>query len=1250
MDRQRAISVSAKTGPILENNILLARGAGGMCIDAYDINAIDISDYNDLVVEDGAKLGEIYQFSASTLREWRSGAAWDLHSISTAPLFADEANGDYHLISTAGRWDPAGNGGAGGFVVDAVTSPCIDGGDPAADVGAESTPNGGIVNMGAYGGTAEASKSPASGKWLVLDHVGRGTYLHAYEPIRWLARGPNWGVGETVHLEYWDPAGAAWNSITGAEALPFDAEQFWWDSRTVPDGAGYEFRVVANGAPAEVAASDRSYTVQNLQVPWNPTPADGAVNVPVNTNLEWHSAAGASSYDLYLWLSSQAKPATPTVSGITGLFYDPPLSLRFNSAYRWQVVARNAGTQVPSPTWTFTTAQASGDVYVDLIGGSDANGDGSPATPFLNVNFALSILTGSSVAPFNVRVSEGTVRETVTMHAYEHLYGGYHAGDWIRDSVLYPTIADGENSRTCVTASTAVLDGFEIRNGQASGGAGLNSYSVSPVIRNCIFDACTASNGGGVYVRYGSAVFENCLFTNCSVTGWGGAIYTYSTSAQIRNCRFEGCSAASGGGVLSYVSPDTIANCVFTNCSASSGGGGINTYASPPQIRNCLFTACQSPNGGAVWTYSSSPQIVNCTMFGNVNGVGTASVGSAVLKNCIVWNNGDDLQNFTAAATQYCDIEDGDFAGTNGNISADPLFYDASTGNLHLLEGSPCIDAGTSTGAPADDLDGLPRPLGLGVDMGCYEWNPDLPERPALPDPPDGATDLPLNTALDWADCARASSYAVYLWPASQSKPLAPTATGLSASDFDPPANLLDSTPYLWQVLAMNATGDTPGPVWEFTTYYVGALKVTLLPTAARTAGAMWKLDDGEYHPSHYTLAGILAGPHTIHFKPIAGWITPADQPVEILPAQLTNATAQYQLETGALKVRLLPAEARAAGAMWRVDGGTWLPSHYTQQNLTPGTHLVTFKALPCWVTPLPMEVTVLTNQTLDRVATYARQTTGAVKVRLVPAAARDAGAMWWVDDRPLRPSHYTETGLEAGPHTLHFLAPPGWCAPEDTTIDVAACQTLDLLAEYKRLGALKIQLLPAAARDAGARWRLDGGAWWPSHKTLSGLCAGLHWLEFLEVAGWQAPPAQAVEVFPLQTALMTYTYAPAVLAGPSAPSAGEGEGEGDAASPIKDLAEEVLAVFVSADADQDGALTLAEAQSSLETLTADQFAALDFDHDGALGEDELRAAASPGGCSVNNSLLRFDISGVLVDLLLGTALLTASLRLHPKS
>jgi predicted outer membrane repeat protein len=64
-------------------------------------------------------------------------------------------DGNYHLKSQAGRWDANSQS----WAIDANTSPCIDMGDWETPVGSEPFPNGGRINMGAYGGTAEASKS-----------------------------------------------------------------------------------------------------------------------------------------------------------------------------------------------------------------------------------------------------------------------------------------------------------------------------------------------------------------------------------------------------------------------------------------------------------------------------------------------------------------------------------------------------------------------------------------------------------------------------------------------------------------------------------------------------------------------------------------------------------------------------------------------------------------------------------------------------------------------------------------------------------------------------------------------------------------------------------------------------------------------------------------------------------------------------------------------------------------------------------
>ena len=80
---------------------------------------------------------------------------WDANGTPDDPSDDFWVDGDYHLKSQAGRWDP----NSLAWVIDDVTSPCIDAGDPNSPIGLEPEPNGGRINMGAYGGTAETSKT-----------------------------------------------------------------------------------------------------------------------------------------------------------------------------------------------------------------------------------------------------------------------------------------------------------------------------------------------------------------------------------------------------------------------------------------------------------------------------------------------------------------------------------------------------------------------------------------------------------------------------------------------------------------------------------------------------------------------------------------------------------------------------------------------------------------------------------------------------------------------------------------------------------------------------------------------------------------------------------------------------------------------------------------------------------------------------------------------------------------------------------
>ena len=166
------IHIQGRSGRItLRNNIVAYSRYGGQ-ISVRDSAASDLdSDYNCFFTfprdvpgwRSRAFVGKYGLNVCDSLREWQLLSGQDRHSLFADPIFCGVGlRGklvvtDAHLQSTAGalvngKWI-AGNG----------HSPGIDAGDPTWSFEAEPAPDGGRINLGAFGGTREASKSNEPG-------------------------------------------------------------------------------------------------------------------------------------------------------------------------------------------------------------------------------------------------------------------------------------------------------------------------------------------------------------------------------------------------------------------------------------------------------------------------------------------------------------------------------------------------------------------------------------------------------------------------------------------------------------------------------------------------------------------------------------------------------------------------------------------------------------------------------------------------------------------------------------------------------------------------------------------------------------------------------------------------------------------------------------------------------------------------------------------------------------------------------
>lgn len=80
--------------------------------------------------------------------------------------------------------------------------------------------------------------------------------------------------------------------------------------------------------------------------------------------------------------------------------------------------------------------------------------------------------------------------------------------------------------------------------------------------------------------------------------------------------------------------------------------------------------------------------------------------------------------------------------------------------------------------------------------------------------------------------------------------------------------------------------------------------------------------------------------------------------------------------------------------------------------------------------------------------------------------------------------------------------------------------------------GSLQVTISPPGAVTAGARWKVDNGAWQISGSTLSGLPVGSHTVAFNTVNGWTTPGSQTVSIKSGQGTVVTGTFLVSIFGG----------------------------------------------------------------------------------------------------------------------
>ncbi len=307
------------------------------------------------------------------------------------------------------------------------------------------------------------------------------------------------------------------------------------------------------------------------------------------------------------------------------------------------------------------------------------------------------------------------------------------------------------------------ISGNKIDSARWGYGCGLYCESSNIVVDNTDFSLNYLNSdswgyGCCIYSRKSNLLIKRSSFMNNNLIsdsyGYGTGLYLDScyvilSNTKINNNSIKSKSWGFGTGIYCNVS-----NLILTNVDISKNvidtggvyyyGGGIYFRCSDASLTNVLISenllgaTNNFGSGGGIcvlnWAHYGFKVInmMNVTITNNARidggGIGGSGINSHLadstkitITNSIIYNPNiyNEIMQKDSISITYSNIRGG-YSGI-GNIDTIPGFI--SSTDFHLDSISPCVNAGTLTGAPLFDLDNKPRPLPTltNPDMGCYE-------------------------------------------------------------------------------------------------------------------------------------------------------------------------------------------------------------------------------------------------------------------------------------------------------------------------------------------------------------------------------------------------------------------------------------------------------------------------------------------------------------------------------------------------
>lgn len=322
---------------------------------------------------------------------------------------------------------------------------------------------------------------------------------------------------------------------------------------------------------------------------------------------------------------------------------------------------------------------SSGGPSAVVIDGSDGPHGDASCVKFIWGESAAAVLEGVTLAG-----GCGTLYEEMTQGG-----GAFcmNSSPTFRDCLFEGNQADRAGGLWAEGGTPAIIDCVFRGNVVRQSGGAYNGRA-QPSFQGCLFEynkaGATSSNGGGALsMNWGGSVLE-CTFSS-NYCFQGGAIQVdRGAGIVIRDCRFSGNTALDGDGGAVHIREGhaDMERCLFTqNLAVRCGGGVCMTAGTHSVIDHCTFHRNDALDGGnlAILEHSAT-EILNCISAAATRGGGIAAVTDPLTFLC-----NDAWQN---TGGNYVHMPDP--TGTDGNITANPLFCDPAAEDWSIRSDSHC--------------------------------------------------------------------------------------------------------------------------------------------------------------------------------------------------------------------------------------------------------------------------------------------------------------------------------------------------------------------------------------------------------------------------------------------------------------------------------------------------------------------------------------------------------------------------------